>query len=48
MQETRSDIPIFIPINDTGKDSVRVCARADQKQDDQEQGLEVEERGLET
>ncbi len=38
--------PIFVPINDPRKDAVRVRARADQEQDHEQQGLEVEEGGL--
>lgn len=34
-------------IHDAGEDVVRVSARADEEEDDEEERLEVEERGLE-
>lgn len=40
-------IPGFVPVHNAGEDVVRVCAGADEEEDDKEEGLEVEEGGLE-
>lgn len=39
-------VVLLVAIDDAGEDVVRVCCGADCKEDDEEQGLEVEERGL--
>lgn len=39
-------IPVLIPVHDTRSEVVDVCARADEQQEDEEEGLEVEEGGL--
>jgi hypothetical protein len=44
--EKRGDLPVLIPIHNAREDIVRVGARADQEEDDEEKGLEVEESGL--
>lgn len=41
------NVPFFIPVHGSGEQRVRICARADEEEDDEEEGLEVEERGLE-
>ena len=40
-------IPVLVPVHDAGREVVDICARADQQQDDEQEGLEVEERRLE-
>ena len=40
------DSPVFIPIHVTRHDVMDVCARADEEENNEEEGLEVEERGL--
>lgn len=39
-------IPILVPVHDSGREMVDVCARADQEQQHQKEGLKVEEGGL--
>lgn len=39
-------LPILISVEDAGRKVVDVCARADEQQDDEEEGLEVEEGRL--
>lgn len=39
-------LPVLVPVHDAGRDGVDVGARADEEQDDGEEGLEVEEGGL--
>ena len=38
-----ADIPRFVPIEPSGKDSVKICAGADEEQDDHKEGLELED-----
>lgn len=40
------DSPLAVSIDDTGCSPADVCARADQEEEDEEEGLEVEQRGL--
>ena len=39
-------IPVLIPVHNARGEVVDVCARADEQQEDEEEGLEVEEGGL--
>ena len=39
-------LPVFISVHITWHDIVDVCACANQEEDNKEEGLEVEERGL--
>lgn len=39
-------IPILVPVHQGREDIVRVCARADEEQEDEEQRFEIEEGGL--
>lgn len=39
-------VPVLVSVENTGCKVVYVCARADEKQQDQEQGLEVEQGRL--
>ena len=39
-------LPVFIPVHNAGKDRVDVCRGADYQEDDEEERLEVEDRGL--
>ncbi len=39
-------LPVLVPVHDAWEDVVGVCARADEQEDDEEEGLEVEEGGL--
>lgn len=38
--------PVLVAVHDAGRDGVHVGARADEQQDDEQEGLEVEEGGL--
>ena len=40
------DVPILIPIHNGREPGMYVCARTDYQEDDEEEGLEVEEGGL--
>lgn len=40
------DIPVLVPVHDAGRKVVDICACADQQQDDEQEGFEVEERRL--
>lgn len=40
------DVPVLVPVHYRGKHRVRVGARADEQEDDEEEGLEVEEGRL--
>lgn len=46
-QRNEEDVPIFVTVHDPREDVVRVCAGADEKEDDQEERLKIEEGGLE-
>lgn len=46
-REWEEDVPILVTVHDSREDVVRVCAGADKKEDDQEEGLEIEKGGLE-
>lgn len=39
-------VPILVSVENTGSEMVDICARADQKKDHEQEGLEVEERRL--
>lgn len=39
-------IPVLIPVHEAREEVVHVCARADQKEKDEEERLEVEEGRL--
>ena len=39
-------VPVFMPVQDRRRDAVDVCVCADEEEDDQEEGLEVEDRCL--
>jgi hypothetical protein len=41
-----SNVPILIPIQESREDSVQVCAGADEEQDHEEEGLELEDAEL--
>lgn len=45
MAEAR-DVPVLVPVHYRGEHGVRVGARADEQEDDEEEGLEVEEGRL--
>ena len=47
-EELLGDSPVLVPVHIAGHDVVNVCACADEEEDDEEEGLEVEERGLGT
>lgn len=40
------DVPVLVPVHYRGEHGVRVGARADEQEDDEEEGLEVEEGRL--
>jgi len=40
------NVPILIPIQESREDSVQVCAGADEEQDHEEEGLELEDAEL--
>lgn len=40
------NVPILIPVQESRKDSVQVCAGADEEQDHEEEGLELEDAEL--
>lgn len=46
VRNREKDIPVLVPIHDAREDVVRVGARADEEEDHEEEGLEVEERCL--
>lgn len=39
-------VPILVAVHDSGREVVDVCARANQEEEDEEEGSEVEEGGL--
>lgn len=39
-------LPILVSVENAWREVVNICARADEEQDDEEEGLEVEERRL--
>lgn len=43
----RQDVPVLVAVDETGHHGVGVGACADEEQDDEEEGLEVEDCGLE-
>jgi len=44
--DATANVPVLVAIHDAGEDVVRVGACADEEEDDEEEGLEVEERRL--
>lgn len=46
VRNSEKDVPVLVPIHDAREDVVRVGARADEEEDHEEEGLEVEERCL--
>ena len=36
-------LPVFIPVNETRRDRAHVCACANHEEDDEEEGLKVEQ-----
>ncbi len=44
--DATANVPVLVAIHDAGEDVVRVGACADEEEDDEEEGLEVEERCL--
>jgi hypothetical protein len=40
------DVPILVPIQKSREDAVQVCACADEKEDDEEERLELEDAEL--
>ena len=40
------EVVLLVAVDDAGEDVMRVCGRADGEEDDEEEGLEVEERCL--
>jgi hypothetical protein len=41
-----SNVPILVPVQESREDSVQVCAGADEEQDYEEEGLELEDSEL--
>jgi hypothetical protein len=40
------NVPILIPVQESREDAVQVCAGADEEQDHEEEGLELEDAEL--